>query len=147
MSGSKASRLGDETPKPTTRPSFTMLMALAMGAMNKCTRPLMVSVNASGMPLYGTCTMFNAAAALNCSAAKCVPLPTPAEEKLSCPGLALATARKSFSVFTPSAGAATSTYLEVAVCVMPDKSRVVSYGSLLYIDAATACADDTDNSV
>ena len=108
-----------------------MLSALAMGDMNNCTRPLMVSVNASGMPLKGTCTRLIPATALNCSAAKCEPLPTPAEEKFNWPGLAFATVSKSFNDFTPSAGAATSTYFDSAVCVMPDKSLRVSYGSFV----------------
>ena len=86
----------------------------------------MVSVSASGMPLNGTCTMLIAAAALNCSAAKCEPLPTPADEKLRFPGLAFAAARKSFSVLAPSEGAATSKYFDTAVCVIPDKSFAVS---------------------
>ena len=47
--------------------------------MNKCVRPAMVSVKASGMPLNGTCTIWTLAWALSNSAANCEPLPVPAD--------------------------------------------------------------------
>ncbi len=76
--------------------------------MKNCTRPVMVSVSDSGIPLKGTCTTSIPAIALSCSPAKCVPLPTPAEEKLSCPGLAFAAATSSPTERMPRDGDATS---------------------------------------
>jgi len=77
--------------------------------MKNCTRPVMVSVSDSGIPLKGTCTTSIPAIALNCSPAKCVPLPTPAEEKLSWPGFSFARASSSATEWMPSAGETTST--------------------------------------
>lgn len=70
------------------------------------------------MPLYGTCTTSIAAIALNSSPAKCVPLPTPAEEKLSWPGFAFAITSISFTDFAANDGATTRRYFDVAVCAM-----------------------------
>ena len=61
------------------------------------------------MPLKGTCTTSIAALLFKISAAKCVPLPTPAEEKLMCPDH--------------------EDVLRRAVCVTATRS-VISYGSL-----------------
>jgi hypothetical protein len=47
---------------------------------------------------------------LSFSRLKCVPLPTPAEEKLSLPGLAFAALTKSPRLFQPDSGAAISTF-------------------------------------
>src|SRR5213592_3334246 len=57
--------------------------------MKNCTRPATVSPSASGIPLCGTCTTSIAAIALKISAAKCVPLPTPADEKVDLAGARL----------------------------------------------------------
>ena len=81
------------------------------------------------MPLKGTCTTSIPAIERSISPAKWVPLPTPAEEKLSWPGLAFAAATSSATVFTPRDGGTTSTYFEVAVRVTPERSANVSYGS------------------
>ena len=51
-----------------------------------------------------------------------MPLPVLPDEKLICPGLAFASAIKSFSVFTSSDGGTTSRYAALVVCVMPAKS-------------------------
>ena len=63
------------------------------------------------------------------SPAKWVPLPVPAEEKLSWPGLARAAASKSLVLLKPALGEATSTYFETADSEMPARSRRASYGS------------------
>ena len=55
-------------------------------------------------PLYGTwVSSFSPVACLNCSAARCVIVPVPAEPYDSLPGLALAYSTNSLSVFTGSA--------------------------------------------
>jgi len=98
--------------------------------MKNCTRPVTVSDSASGIPLKGTCTTSIFARAFRISAAKCVPLPTPAEEKFSVPGFVFAVSRRSFRELQPSEGETTSTYFETPVSVIPVNS-LESYGSLL----------------
>ena len=97
--------------------------------MKNWTRPTIASVSASGTPLYGTCTTSMPAADLNTSAAKCVPLPAPAELKLSCQGFAFAIAIRSCTLFTASELGTSSTYGALAVVVMPERSLRGSYGS------------------
>ncbi len=58
----------------------------------------MVSVNASGVPLYGTCNTSMPAASLNFSPLMCVPLPMPADPKFSAPGFFFASASRSATV-------------------------------------------------
>ncbi len=55
----------------------------------------MVSAIASGVPLYGMCVTSMPVAILSFSRLKCVPLPMPAEAKLSLPGFAFAASTKS----------------------------------------------------
>ena len=55
-----------------------------------------------------------------------MPLPTPAEEKFSVPGLAFAAATKSPSVFQPVSGATISTFGPPASGAMLAKSLSVS---------------------
>src|SRR5258706_1129059 len=107
--GSNGSRFAEDTASATSFPSLTRFTEFAIGAMKNCTRPVMVSVRDSGIPLNGTCTTSTAAMALNISAAKWVPLPTPAEEKFSWPGFALAAAIRSATDRRPSEGATTRT--------------------------------------
>ena len=90
------------------RPSRMSGTELAIGAMKSWTRPAMMSLVASGMPLYATCTISIPAACLNTSPAKWVPLPTPAEARLSWPGFDLARAMSSFIDFAASVGGTTS---------------------------------------
>src|SRR5262245_24713005 len=79
------------------------------------------------MPLYGTCTASRPASVLNSSPARWFALPTPGEEKLSCPGFDLASATSSFTDFTPSAGDTTRMLGTLAIRHTPAKSlkRVV----------------------
>ena len=53
------------------------------------------------MPLYGMCTTSMPAASRNFSPLMCVPLPVPAEAKLSCPGFFFASAISSATVLMP----------------------------------------------
>ena len=69
--------------------------AAEIGEKKYVTRPVIVSVSASGVPLYGMCTTSMPAASLNFSPLMCVPLPVPAEPKLSVPGLFFAAAMRS----------------------------------------------------
>src|ERR1043166_4235119 len=96
--------------------------------MKNCTRPVIVSPSASGMPLKGTCTTSIPAMERNISPAKCVPLPTHAEEKLSCPGFAFAAATRSETLLIPRDGGATRTYFDVAVSVTPKYVLVAQIG-------------------
>jgi len=86
------------------------------------------------------------AACLNISPAKWVPLPLPAEARLSMPGLDLAIAMSSCVLFAPSAGGTTSTYAVLYDIEMPAKSLRVSYGSLR-TEWPMACAADIESSV
>src|SRR5439155_1311797 len=61
----------------------------------------MVSVRASGVPLYGTWTTSTPAASRNFSALMCVPLPVPADAKLSVPGCCFARAIRSDTDLMP----------------------------------------------
>ena len=69
------------------------------------------------------------AVALKSSAAKCVPLPVPAELKLSWPGFAFASAISSCTLLTPSELGTTSTYGALQIAVIPARSLRGSYGS------------------
>src|ERR1019366_7000913 len=108
ISGYMLERCFELTPSARNLPSFTSVTELAIGAMANCTLPATASVSDSGMPLYGTWTTSMLALCFNISPAKCVPLPVPADEKLSCPGLALASAMNSCTVLMPSAGGPTN---------------------------------------
>src|SRR5713226_3602633 len=77
---------------------------------------------------------------LNSSPARWLALPTPGEEKLSCPGFDLASATRSFTDFTPSAGDTTRMLGTLAMRLTPARSFSVSYGSLVNIAAVTAAA-------
>ena len=127
-SGSSASRFSDDTPSASSLPSRTCGTALAIGAMKNCTRPVIASASASGMPLNGMCTTSIFAMLFSSSPAKCVPLPIPADEKFIAPGLARAAASRSFSERKPE-GETTSTYFDTADSEMPIRSRRASYGS------------------
>jgi hypothetical protein len=68
------------------------------------------------------------AISLSFSRLKCVPLPIPADAKLSWPGFALAAARKSGTVFMPDSGDTISTFGPPASGARLVKSFSVSYG-------------------
>ena len=111
-------------------PPFTCGSAAVIGAKKQHTRPAMVSAIASGVPLYGTCVTSMPVASLSFSTLRCVPLPMPAEAKLSSPGFAFASATKSASVLQPDCGPTISTFGWPASGAMLVKSFSVSYGSL-----------------
>jgi hypothetical protein len=77
--GSALDRLAVDTPSATSLPSRMFGSAAEIGEKKYVTRPVIVSVIASGVPLYGMCTASMPAASLNFSALMCVPLPTPAD--------------------------------------------------------------------
>jgi hypothetical protein len=66
------------------------------------------------------------AASLNFSPLMCVPLPFPAEAKLSAPGFCFAAAMSSATVFMPAEGATTSTFGCPASGTISTKSFTVS---------------------
>ena len=86
----------------------------------------MVSPIASGVPLYGTCCTSMPVAILSFSRLKCVPLPMPAEAKLSLPGFAFAALTKSPSVFQPESGLVISTFGPPPSSARLTKSFIVS---------------------
>ena len=88
--------------------------------------------------MYGTCAASMPASVLNNSPARWFALPTPGEEKLSWPGLDLASATSSFTDRTPSAGDTTSRLGTLAMRLTPAKSFSVSYGSFVNIAALAA---------
>ena len=92
-------------------------------------RPVIRSMSVSGTPLYGTCTTSMPAAKRNCSAFRCVPLPTPDEPKLSWPGFCFASAINSLTDFAPSEGDTSSRLVLTAIWLAGAKSLTGSYGS------------------
>src|SRR5215831_18305697 len=92
-----------------TRLSAVNGTAPAMLENASCTFPLMTSGYAAPMPRYGTCVISMPAASLIISPARWGAVPTPADAKLSLPGLALAQAMNSENVFTGSVNDATIT--------------------------------------
>ena len=82
------------------------------------------------MPLYGTWVTLAPVTSISFSRLRCVPLPSPAEEKLSSPGFAFAAATKSASVFQPDCVPTISTFGWPASGERLVKSFSVSYGSL-----------------
>ncbi len=102
ISGFMRVRCVVETASARSLPSLMSPAVEPNGAMKKCTRPVMTSVSASGMPLWGTCTTSMPALLRIISPPKCVALPVPAEVKLSCPGFALASATRSLTERTSS---------------------------------------------
>ena len=70
-------------------------------------RPAMISVAAGAAPRNGTCTIGTPTRALNISPRICPPEPTPCEPKLKPPGLVLASAARSATVFTGLSGGTT----------------------------------------
>ena len=69
-----------------------------------CTWPPAASSSIGPVPLYGTLRTSILAARASSSQVKCWPLPWPAVPHSSLPGLALAQAMSSGTVFTPSDG-------------------------------------------
>ena len=77
--GSAGERWAELTASASSLPSFTSGRADAMGAKNQSSRPPTTSVNASGVPLNGTCCASMPARSLNFSAFMWVALPMPAD--------------------------------------------------------------------
>ena len=96
--GSTLERFAVLTPSATSLPSRIFGSAAEIGEKKYVIRPVIVSVSASGVPLYGMWTTSMPAASRNFSALMCVPLPVPAEPKLSAPGFAFAAAIRSATV-------------------------------------------------
>jgi hypothetical protein len=85
-------------------------------------RPLMRSMYAAGVPLYGTCVMSVPVAALNISPARWFEVPGPPEPKSTLPGFAFRYATNSFTFFTGTEGFTASTRGVVATNVIGVKS-------------------------
>src|SRR5438045_8878990 len=79
--GSAADRFAVLTPSASSLPSRTLGNAAEMGEKKYVTLPAMVSVSASGVPLYGMWSTSMPAASLNFSALIWVPLPVPARSE------------------------------------------------------------------
>ena len=129
--GSAADRFAVLTPSASSLPSRTLGNAAEMGEKKYVTLPAMVSVSASGVPLYGMWSTSMPAASLNFSALIWVPLPVPAEPKFSCPGFCLASAISSATDLTPTVGATTSTFGCPASGTTSTKSFAVSKDRLV----------------
>src|SRR5476651_1850724 len=118
-SGMAAERVAELTPSASNFPSLTNGITTDTGDIVNCTRPVNVSVIASGMPLNGTWPTLIPLRLLNNSAAKCVLLPTPPDEYSS--GFAFAIATRSLTDLTPSAELTTRTFGTRTVIVTPAK--------------------------
>src|SRR6516225_112122 len=107
----------------------------------------MTSVIASGLPLKGTCTATIPALAKKRSALIWTPLPTPAEAKLSEPGLALAAATRSPTVLKPRDGETTSTFGELPNGMTAEKSRLGSNVGFGCNKGLIVCAEEFTKTV
>src|SRR6185436_3181520 len=81
---------------------FILMNAIAAGSEENITwtGPLARSVSAAGAPLYGTCVQVTPVIERNSSPERWVMVPVPADATLMAPGLALASALKSFTVLS-----------------------------------------------
>src|SRR4051812_29521186 len=102
--GSVSARVRLDTAIGLTR--LLLMNAIAAGSEENitCTCPLARSVSAGGAPLYGTCVQVKLAIARKSSPDKCVMVPVPADATLIAPGLAFASATRSFTVLTGNEG-------------------------------------------
>ena len=78
------------TASARTLPALMCGIEACVVSNMSCTWPPIRSVIALPAPRYGTCAMFTPAISLNNSPDMWMPVPTPAEAKLSLPGLAFA---------------------------------------------------------
>src|SRR5687767_5829406 len=107
-------------------PDFTCGCADSTVETEALISPEMRLMNAAPEPLNSTCCMSTPAVCLNSSAVMCGLVPTPGEPNVSCPGLALASAMSSFTLFAGTAA------LTVMICTastthdMGAKSRTAS---------------------
>src|SRR5882672_529002 len=85
-SGNCAARLGEETPRPRTRPAFAC--GPIEGTLSNIIwmLPETRSLIACGLPLYGTCRMSVPVMDLNSSAPRWPVVPLPEEPVVSLPG-------------------------------------------------------------
>src|SRR6187455_3653010 len=102
--GSASARVRLETAIGFTR--LILMNAIAAGSEENITWtwPLARSVSAAGAPLYGTCVQVTPVIERNSSPDRWVMVPVPADATLIAPGLALASAIKSFIVLTGNVG-------------------------------------------
>src|SRR5688572_25156090 len=104
-----------------------------------CTCPPSRSVIAGADPLYGTCDICTPVSTLNSSPDRWIEVPLPLEAKLMVPGLDLATATSSGTVFAGTDGCATSTFGTPATSTIGAKSFAASYGIFAYRLVLIAC--------
>ena len=147
ISGAAAERFAVVTPSARIRPLRTCGIMVAIGSKIICTRPASRSGTATPVPLYGTCNMSIPVMRLNNSPERCPVLPVPADAKVSWPGLALASATSSFTLFAGNEGVTASRLTAMPSGVMGLKSRTGSYGSLAKVAALTAKVSDPSSSV
>jgi hypothetical protein len=129
-SGNWGLRVEPAMASATSLPLFTCCRMVEMPANIICTLPPSKSFTAGAMPLYGTWTVLMPASKLRSSPAKCAPLPSPGEAKLSLSGFALAYAISSRKVFAGTEGCTTRTLGDCASSETGVRSRCVSNGSL-----------------
>ena len=88
-------------------------------------------MNAGPMPRYAMCVMSGRlAASLNCSIARCVSVPGPAEPYASFSGVARAQVTKSRNVDTGTVSGTMKTFGVPPTIAIGVKSLIASYGSL-----------------
>src|SRR5262245_40062130 len=107
-SGAAGERFAVVTAIARTLPERTCGRIDTMVAKLSCTCPPISAILPGPPPLKGTCTHSTPVMERNSSPDRCTPVPTPAEPQLSCPGLDLASAISSCTVFTGNEGCTTS---------------------------------------
>ncbi|MNC84601.1 hypothetical protein D3C83_01590 [compost metagenome] len=120
--GRSRRRAAAVTPSARSLSARMCGMPVETGAKNTEVSPEVAAVSAGPPPLYDTCSIFTLTRPLKYSAARCVPLPVPAEEKLIAPGRAFASATSSRTERAGSEGCTVSTKAEEARCVTGAKS-------------------------
>src|SRR5207253_9861328 len=96
------------------------------------------AVSPLAAPLYGTWVSFTPSRSATISMTRCVEFPLPADEKFSCPGLALACAARSAIDLMPDSGLATRRNGVLTSSATPSKSFSGLYGRDLYVNGLKA---------
>src|SRR5829696_2171082 len=141
-SGRSAARLGVETTSARTWPSRIKGSAVASGQKYRSIRPPRISAITSGPARYGTCVASMPAARRNFSVLICTALPMPTDPNEIEPGLALASAMKSWMIFQGRAFGTIITLALDPIISTEARSRTGSKLALGKIAGAIASADD-----
>ena len=126
ISGADGERFAPVTPIARSLPSRTTGIAEGMLSNIIVICPPSRSGIANWRPLYGTCWVFTPARLLNSSPDTCTEVPMPGEPKVSCPGLAFASAISSCRVFAGTSLLTTSRFGVEAIRVTGAKSLTMS---------------------